>query len=51
MVWRYPYRYYMELRGFYIASLAPSRMQADEQRSDGDIDFDYDAELFRGDSL
>lgn len=50
-VWSYPYRYYMELRGFYLASLAQPEREESSERSDDDIDFDYDADLFRGDSL
>jgi len=45
VVWHYPFRYYKELRDFYLASLQPARSS-----EDGDT-IDFDAEIFRGDAI
>jgi hypothetical protein len=45
LVWHYPFRYYMELRAFYLASLTPPVPKSEEET------FDFDSEMFRGDSV
>jgi len=47
VVWHYPFRYYKELRDFYVASLQPSAPSEDPES----VDFDINAEIFKGDSL
>ena len=49
VVWHYPFRYYKELRDFYFASLPP--MGTPEAPDEESVDFDVDAEMFRGDSI
>lgn len=58
VIWRYPFRYFKELRGAYIATLQPPRVERDD---DDAVDWrssearerviEFDRELFRGDSL
>lgn len=47
VVWRYPFRYYKELRDFYLASLQPASPSGDPKS----VDFDINAEIFKGDSV
>jgi hypothetical protein len=49
VLWHYPFRYYKELRDAYIASLQPGSPVKDEDENS--IDFDINAEIFKGDSL
>jgi hypothetical protein len=46
IVWHYPFRYYKELRDFYFATLQPATEEDEES-----VDFDINAEMFKGDSL
>lgn len=49
VIWHYPFRYYKELRDAYITSLQPGPAAKDEDENS--IDFDINAEIFKGDSL
>jgi hypothetical protein len=49
VIWHYPFRYFKELRDFYFASLQPPTVH--EAVDPDSIDFDVNAEMFRGDSL
>jgi hypothetical protein len=47
ILWHYPFRYYKELRDFYIAASRPAPVASD----DDSIDFDINAEMFKGDAI
>jgi hypothetical protein len=44
-VWRYPFRYYKELRDFYLQTLQPQAPSASEET------MDFNSELFKGDAI
>ena len=46
VLWRFPFRYYRELRDFYIASLL-----SPASRDDASQQFDFDAESLRGEAI
>jgi len=47
VIWHYPFRYYKELRDFYIASLQPPPPAKDSSLTE----FNINDEMFRGDSI
>jgi len=47
VIWRFPFRYYRELRDFYIATLAGPRADVSVDRDSGA----WDTESFSGGSL
>ena len=57
VIWRYPFRYFKELRDAYLATLQPAK----RPRDDDSVDYrssearerviEFDRELFRGDAL
>lgn len=58
VIWRYPFRYFKELRDAYLATLQPMKRPSDD---DDSVDYrspearerviEFDRELFRGDAL
>ena len=58
VIWRYPYRYFKELRDAYLATLQPPKVaDSDEDSVDWKTGearervIEFDRELFRGDAL
>jgi hypothetical protein len=49
VIWRYPFRYYRELRDFYIATLTPVNVNTSSGDSEGLMD--WDANSFQGDRV
>jgi len=56
VIWRYPFRYFKELRDAYLATLRSPRSAEDEPTDFHSAEvrekvIEYDQELFKGDSL
>ncbi len=56
VIWRYPFRYFKELRDAYLATLRAPRREEDEPTDLRSAEtrekvIEFDKELFKGDSL
>jgi hypothetical protein len=50
VIWRYPFRYYKELRDFYIRQES-ARVVVQRSSSPSNGDFDWDQESLRGEAI